>query len=87
MGGGAKLQNDCAASTTEMKAEHLKEWLRGIRREEAEESAEGAGDCWRLFVSLVQATWESGTMLTQMSWMVIVLLLKGGGGLPWYWSA
>ncbi len=27
----------------------------------------------------MQATWESGTVPTQMSWMVIVLLLKGGG--------
>jgi hypothetical protein len=62
-----------------MKAEHLKKWLRSIRREEAEESAEGAGDCWRLFVALVQATCESGTMPSQMSWMVIVLLPKGGG--------
>jgi hypothetical protein len=32
-----------------------------------------------LFVSLIQATWESGTMPTQMSWVVIVLLPKGGG--------
>ncbi len=40
---------------------------------------EGAGDRWRRFVSLIQATWESGTVPTQMSWVVIVLLLKGGG--------
>ncbi len=75
----AKLRNGCTAGATGMKAEHLKEWLCSIGREEAEESTEGAGDCWRLFVSLVQATWESGTVPTQMSWMVIVLLLKGGG--------
>ncbi len=62
-----------------MKAEHLKEWLCGIRCEETEESTGGAGDCWRLFVALVQATWESSTVPTQMSWMVIVLLPKGGG--------
>ncbi len=62
-----------------MKAEHLKEWLCGIRGEEAEESTEEAGDCWRLFVSLVQASRESSTVPTQMSWMVIVLLPKGGG--------
>jgi hypothetical protein len=75
----AKLQNGCVAGAMGMKAEHLKEWLCGIRREEAEESAEGAGDCWRLFVSLVQAIWESSSMPTQMSWMVIVLLPKVGG--------
>jgi hypothetical protein len=47
-----------------MKAEHLKEWLCVIGHEEAGENAEGAGDGWRLFVSLVQATWESGTLPT-----------------------
>jgi hypothetical protein len=41
----AKLQNSCVAGATGMKVEHLKEWLRGIGREEAEECAEGAGDC------------------------------------------
>jgi hypothetical protein len=63
--------------------EHLKEWLCGVRREEAEDGVEGAGERWRLFVSLMQATWESGTVPTQMSWVVIVLLPKGGGRLPW----
>jgi hypothetical protein len=48
----AKLQNGCTVGVTGMKAEHLKEWLCGIRREEAEESAEEAGDCWRLFGNL-----------------------------------
>ncbi len=75
----AKLQNGWAAGATGMKAEHLKEWLCGIRCEEAEDGVEEAGDCWRLFVSLIQATWESGTVPTQMSWVVIVLLPKGGG--------
>ncbi len=27
----------------------------------------------------MQAVWESGTIPTQMSWMIIVLLPKGGG--------
>jgi hypothetical protein len=76
----AKLRNGCVAGATGMKVEHLKEWLRDVRREEAEDGVEGAGDCWRLFVSLIQATWESGTMPTQMSWVVIMLLPKGGGG-------
>jgi hypothetical protein len=52
----AKLQNGCPAGVMGMKAKYLKEWLRRIRREETEESMEGAGDCWRLFVALVQAT-------------------------------
>jgi hypothetical protein len=75
----AKLWNGCAGGTMGMKAEHLTKWLHGIRREEADDSVEGAGDCWRLFISLVQATWESGTVPTQMIWVVIVLLPTGGG--------
>ncbi len=81
-----KLRNGRAAGATGMQAEHLKEWLRGIKREEAADGVDGAGDRWRLFIALMQATWESGTVPTQMSWMVIVLLPKGGGRLPWYWS-
>ncbi len=49
----AKLQNGHAAGATGMKAEHLKEWLHGIRHEEAEDGLEGAGDHWRLFISLI----------------------------------
>jgi hypothetical protein len=82
----AKLCNGRAVGAMGMKAEHLKKWLRGVRREEAEDGVEGPGDCWRLFVSLIQATWESGTVPTQRSWVVIVLLPNRGGGLPWYWT-
>jgi hypothetical protein len=74
-----KLRNGRAAGATGMQAEHLKEWLRGIKREEAADGVEGAGDCWRLLVALMQATWKSGTVPTQMSWMVIMFLPKGGG--------
>jgi hypothetical protein len=76
-----KLQNGRAAGAMGMKAEHLKKWLRGVRREEGKDSVEGAGDCWRLFISLIQATWESNTVPTQMSWVLIVLLPKGGATL------
>jgi hypothetical protein len=75
----AKLQNGRAGGATGMKVEHLKEWLCGVICEEAEDGVEGAGDRWRLFVSLIQATWESGTVPTQMNWVVIVLLPKWGG--------
>jgi hypothetical protein len=81
--GVANLRNGRAAGATGMKAEHLKEWFCGVRREESEDGVEGAGDSWRLFVSLMQATWKSSTVPTQMSWVVIVLLPKGGGRLPW----
>jgi hypothetical protein len=75
----AKLRNGCAAGATEIKAEHLKEWVCSIRCEGAKENVEGVVDCWRLFVSLIQATWASGTVPTQMSWVVIVHLPKGRG--------
>jgi hypothetical protein len=39
-----KLRNGCAAGATGMQVEHLKEWLRGIKREEAADGVEGAGD-------------------------------------------
>ncbi len=74
-----KLQNGHAAGATGMKAKHLKGWLRDVKREEAVDGEEGAGSCWRLFGSLIQAVWECSTVSTQMSWMVIVLLPKGGG--------
>ncbi len=74
-----KLRNNRAAGVTGMKADHLKWWLHDIKREEAGDGEEEAESHWRIFVSLIQAVWECGTMLTHMSWMVIVLLLKGGG--------
>ncbi len=75
----AKLRNSRSVGATEInKAGHLKRWLRDIKREEAVDGKEGAGSGWRLSVSLIQAVWERGTVPTQMSWMVIVLLPKGG---------
>jgi hypothetical protein len=73
------LQNGRAAGATGIKAEHLKEWFADMKREEAEDGVEGIGDRWRSFVMLLQAIWESGTVPTQMTWMIIILLLKGGG--------
>jgi hypothetical protein len=74
-----KLRNSRAAGAMGMQAEHLKEWLSGIKQEEAADGVEGSRNRWRLFVALMQATWESGTMPTQMSWVMIVLLPEGGG--------
>ena len=74
-----KLRNGRAAGATGMKAEHLKEWLRDMSRKEAEDGVEGIGDRWRMFVTLLQAVWERGDIPTQMTWMIVVLLPKGGG--------
>ena len=56
----------------------MKKWLRDMKREEAEDGVEGIGDRWWAFVTLLQVVWESGTIPTQMTWMIIVLLPKGG---------
>ncbi len=52
-----KLTNGRAAGASGMCAEHVKEWLHGVRRKEDPEGhgIDGAGDNWRLFVQLVQA--------------------------------
>ena len=64
-----------------MKAEHLKEWLADIKREEREDNGvEGLGDRWRSFVALLQAVWTTGTIPTQMTWIMIIVLLPKGGG-------
>ncbi len=64
-----------------MRAEHVKEWLRDVRQEEDPEDqrAVGAGDNWRPFVRLVQATWTHGVTPRQLLWSIVVLIPKGGG--------
>jgi hypothetical protein len=75
-----ELQNSCAAGATGMKAEHLKEWLANVKWKEWEDGGvEGLGDHWQLFVKLLQAVWTTGSVPTQMSWMIIILLPKGRG--------
>ena len=57
-----QLRSGRGAGTTGMKAKHLKEWLADMKRKEAEDGVEGIGDHWRLFVALLQAVWEQGTL-------------------------
>jgi hypothetical protein len=60
-----------------MKAEHLKELLTNVKHEEWEDDrVEGLGGPWRSCVALLQAIWRTGSIPTQMSWMIIVLLPK-----------
>ncbi len=42
-------------------------------------SRPGAGHKWKIFVELIQAIWDWGEIPEQMSWMVVMLLPKGGG--------
>ena len=72
------LRNGRAGGLGGMRAEHLKRWLRDIEEEEQEDKR-GRGDKWRVLVQLIQTIWEHGSIPQQMTWMVIVLLPKGGG--------
>ncbi len=82
-----RLKNGQAAGATGMRAEHIEGWLDKIQCDEkaarenpGREGADpGAGRKWRVFVELIQTIWERGEIPEQMSWMVIVLLLKSGG--------
>jgi hypothetical protein len=80
------LRNGRATGATRMKAKHIKVWLDKIQRKEkaarenpGREADPGAGHKWQILVELIQAIWERGEIPEQMSWMVVVLLPKGGG--------
>jgi hypothetical protein len=72
------LRNGRAGGLGGMRAEHLKRWCRDVEEEEREDKW-GPGDKWRVLVQLIQTIWEHGSIPQQMTWMVIVLLPKGGG--------
>ena len=80
-GAVSKLTNGQAAGASGMCAQHVKEWLQGVQREEDPEGqgAEGAGDSWCLFARLVQAAWTHGMIPRQLLWIIVVLISKGGG--------
>ncbi len=58
--------------------EHIKVWLLDVVRKEEEQSNIGLGHKWRVFVKMMQAIWEHGSVPEQMRWEIIVLLPKGG---------
>jgi hypothetical protein len=65
-----------------MRAEHLKEWLRGMKSEEDLETGPnnvGKGDQWNALAWLVQAVWDERKIPLQLGWVVTVLIPKGGG--------
>ncbi len=67
-------------------AEHIKAWLRRAKKEEDPENGAnhtGAGKSWSEFVELCTSVWVTGTIPQQMSWVVTVLISKGGGE---YWG-
>ena len=68
-----------------MRAEDIKEWLRGMEDEEraankGESGYEGAGDRWRLLLNLCEHVWETGEIPRQMLLTIVVLIPKGTSG-------
>ncbi len=60
-----KLSHGQAAGASRMRAKHIKEWLRGIRREEdptGQGGVPGDGDNWCLFLWLIQAALTNGIL-------------------------
>ena len=47
--------------------------------DEEENDTEGTGDRCRAFVNLIELIWEQGRIPQQMTWLILVLLPKGGG--------
>jgi hypothetical protein len=80
-----ELTNGRSTGVLWMRAEHLKEWLKGARLEEDPKTGPanvGAGEDWEAFVKLVQAVWDEGKIPIQLGWVVTVLIPKGGGDYP-----
>jgi hypothetical protein len=77
-----KLSNGRVAGASRMRAKHVKEWLRGIKREEdpaGQGGIPGNGDNWCLFLCLIQASWTNDIVPCQLLWIIVVLIPKGGG--------
>jgi hypothetical protein len=64
-----------------MHAEHVKDWLWGVRWEKDAkgQGAHGNGDNWQLFAHLVQATWTYSIVPPQLLWIIVIVIPKGGG--------
>ncbi len=77
-----KLMNGRAPGASRMHAKYEKQWLNRMRLEEDPKSGTGnenAGDNWHLFLKLAQAVWDHGDITPQLPWVIVVLILKGGG--------
>jgi hypothetical protein len=65
-----------------IQAEHIKAWLRGVKKEEDSETAAshtGAGKKWHEFIHLCTSVWNTGAIPQQMCWVITALIPKGGG--------
>jgi hypothetical protein len=78
----SQLSHGRCGGASEIRAEHIKAWLHGAKKEEDPEIGAnhvGAGKSWGEFVGLCSSVWATGTIPQQMSWVVMVLIPKGGG--------
>jgi len=68
------LRNGKAPGPSQVRAEHLKEWV-----EEAERKVDPYQGNWDRVVDLIQTCFRERQVPTQMSWSTVVLLPKGNG--------
>ncbi len=65
----SELTNGRSTGASHMQAEHLKEWLQGMKLENNPEIGPnnvGAGDRWRALAQLVQAVWDESRIPLQL---------------------
>jgi hypothetical protein len=55
-----------------LQVEHIKVWLSNVVCEEEDQSGVGLRHKWWVFVKLMQAVWEHGSVLEQMRCKIIV---------------
>ncbi len=76
------LPSGRAGGVLKMRTKDIKRWLQGITPEEDPDKGPdnvGEGENWCLVVGLIQAIWTQGKIPQQLTWVIVVLLLKGGG--------
>ena len=78
----SQLSHGRCGGASGIRAEHIKAWLRGAKKEEDLENGAthiGAGKSWREFVEICTSVWATGNIPQQLCWVVTVLIPKGGG--------
>jgi len=70
-------RNGRADDVSGIKADHMKHLLRDAMQEE-EKGTKGLGKHWQVFVQLIHTIWDRDKIPQQMSWMTVILILKGG---------
>ncbi len=76
------LPSGRAGGASKMHVEDIKQWLCDITLEEDLEKGPNnmrEGNNWCLLVGLIQVIWMQGEIPQQLTWVIVVLLPKGGG--------